>query len=194
MNRDDQIAALLEAGTTYLEIQQQLRVSYGTVRRVRDDRRIPLPPGRAKRSRSELDAVEQQAIDMLTSGATVEQACAATRLTRNKLAWLRREHRIPVPERDLVAGQRRTVEEAFVLYATPTADGHALWTGTMSGRMPQLYAEGRRLNARHVAFERHHGHSPTGYVRAVCTEAACIDGAHLADAVMRGTAPARSGP
>ncbi|MEU1275288.1 hypothetical protein [Streptomyces sp. NPDC005799] len=68
-------------------------------------------------------------------------------------------------------------------------EGHARWTGPMAGRMPQLYAEGSRFNARAVAFEQHHGRPPAGRIRSNCGVTTCMTGAHLTDRTLRHAQP-----
>ncbi|MFF9043299.1 hypothetical protein [Streptomyces parvulus] len=185
MTLDDQVADLLEAGATYQHIQQQLRTDSQRVRRVRAERRIPLPPGRAKRSRAELDALEPTVIAMLLAGAMYKEIRSETRYSPNAIARLRRELSIPVPSRE-PAGL--TIDEALTRYALPsTTGGHVTWQGPTRGRTMTLFAEGRRFNARYILFERTHGRPHVGYVRSNCGLIPCIAGTHLTDSIMRGT-------
>jgi uncharacterized protein YerC len=190
VTRDDQVAALLEAGATHELIMRRLGVSNTVIRRVRAERDIPLPPGRAKRPRSELDALEAQAIAMMLAGAGTKEIYEELRLSLNTIAELRRELNLPAPRQDVWSKFRRSVDEAFARYARPADGGHLLWTGPHSGRGLDLIASGRRYNARHVAFLKHHGREPVGRVFPSdgCRVKDCIAGAHHTDAVMRGTA------
>ncbi|MFE9923292.1 hypothetical protein ACFYQA_17405 [Streptomyces sp. NPDC005774] len=187
MTRDDQIAALLEAGATYQEVQQQLHVRYGTARRVRDDRRIPTRPGRAKRTRAELDALEVTVIAMLLTGATAQEIYDTTRISPNHIVRLRRELKIPLPERDRGANTRLTLAQAYARHTVPADGGHVLWTGPRNGRGLLLIASGRNYNARHIAFRKHYGRDPDGSVRRrpTCDQPACIAGAHQTDRTIR---------
>ncbi|MFG2679224.1 hypothetical protein [Streptomyces sp. NPDC048392] len=191
MTLDDQVAALLQAGATYKAIAQQLHVDGHRIRRVRAERRIPLPPGRAKRSRAELDALEPTVIGMLLAGRMYKEIRRETRFSPNEIARLRRELNIPVPSREPTG---LTIDEALARYAIPATSGdHRVWRGPMRGRTMTLLAEGRRFNVRYVLFERAHGRPPVGYVVSNCGLVPCIAGGHLTDAVMRGTAPASGG-
>jgi len=189
VTRDDQIAALLEAGATQATIMEQLQVGNSVIRRVRVERCIPLPPGRAKRSRAELEALEPRAIAMMLAGAGSREIYQELRLSLNAIAQLRRELNIPAPRRDVWAEFRRTVDDAFERYAVPAEDGHLLWTGPRSGRSLDVLASGGRHNARHVSFRRHYGREPIGRVfrRRSCPLPDCVAGAHHTDALMRGT-------
>lgn len=96
---DDEIAAMLRTSATHQDIVNTLAVGHNRVVRVRAERDIPLPPGRAKRTRAELEALAQQAIAMLRAGATYKQIRAATRLDVHRICALRKQHNIPVPDR-----------------------------------------------------------------------------------------------
>ncbi|MFI5880846.1 hypothetical protein [Streptomyces sp. NPDC051554] len=184
---EDRIAAMLQAGATCDAVAQELNVGYIRIRRVRTERHIPVPPERAKRTRAELDVLEDQAVAILRDGASYDEVRSKFRLSPNRIAQLRKRHRIPVPSYDKQAGQRRTVDEAFALYAQDTAGEHVLWTGPRSGRSADLLAAGRRHNARHVAFRKHHGRDPQGRVWRTCDEPGCIAGAHHTDHLIRNT-------
>lgn len=176
------IAAMLHAGATMAEVKQQLHVSNYAVLSVRRALNIPVPPERAKRTRAELAALEDQAVTMLRAGASYEEIRRALNLGRNRISALRKQHRIPVPNRDRNRSQRLTVDEAFALYAQPTTDGeHLVWTGPRSGRGVDLTASGRKYNARAVAFKKHHGRAPEGRIRRTCELPDCIAGAHHTD-------------
>lgn len=179
--RDD-VAAMLRAGHTYRQITRELGVSNHTIISIRRALDISLPPGRAKRTPAERAALEDQAVAMLHAGATTENIRRLLHTSPNHIADLRKQHQIPVPYRDIWAGQRRTVDEAFALYTLPATDGgHLLWTGPRSGRGLDLIASGRKYNARHIAFQRHHGRPPEGRVRRTCDLPDCIAGAHHTD-------------
>lgn len=190
---DDQVAVLLHAGATYRTICRQLEIGYYRVQRVRAERQIPLPIARTRRSPQELKALEERVVAILRAGATYREVREATRFSLNRISSLRRQHSIPVPDRSRERGakQRRTVDEAFDLYTRPTPDGHLLWTGPRSGRGVDLLAEGRKHNARAVAFQRHHGREPEGRIWRAreCDEPCCIAGAHHTDQLIRHGAP-----
>lgn len=182
MNIRQDLAELLRAGATHDEIKQQLHVSSHTIIRTREALDIPVPPGRAKRTRAELAALEDQAVTMLRNGATHAEIYTATRLSPNRICELRRQHQIPVPGRNVWATRRLTVDEAFTRYAQPaTTGGHVLWTGPRSGRGFNVTASGRTYNACHIAFQKHHGREPEGRLRRTCEEPGCIAGAHHTD-------------
>ncbi|MFF7901211.1 hypothetical protein ACFZCV_20800 [Streptomyces sp. NPDC007920] len=149
----------------------------------------PIPaPRRAGGGRippNERPAIVARVGKLLRAGATYEQISQEVGVSLWTVSKIRVELRIPLAKR---VWPSRTVAEALALHIEPYGDGHARWTGPMAGRLCQLFAEGRRLNARHVVFERHHGRPPVGYVRSSCREIPCMTGAHLTDAVLRGTA------
>jgi hypothetical protein len=103
MNRreqlDDEIAAMLRAGATHQAIVNTLRVGHVRVVRVRSERGIPVPPGRCSLAPAERHAREEQATAMLRAGATYQQIYDATRLQFEHISALRKQHRIPVPNR-----------------------------------------------------------------------------------------------
>ncbi|MFE7236122.1 hypothetical protein ACFVAF_37020 [Streptomyces sp. NPDC057596] len=136
----------------------------------------------------ERPAVVARVGKLLRAGATYEQISQEVGVSMPTVGRIRGELKIPLAKR---AWPSRTVAEVLSLHIEPHGDGHARWTGPMAGRMPELFAEGRRFNARHVMFERHHGRPPVGYVVSNCREIPCMEGAHLTDAVLRGTAPPR---
>ncbi|MFE6408486.1 hypothetical protein ACFVOR_16305 [Streptomyces sp. NPDC057837] len=122
---------------------------------------------------------------MLLDGATYEHIRQVLRISPPTVTRIRNELQFP---RALPVRPSWSVAEALEVHTEAYGEGHARWTGPMAGRMPQLCAEGGKFNARRVAFEQHHGRAPVGYVRACCTDAACIAGAHLADAITPRTA------
>ncbi|MEY2249262.1 hypothetical protein AB8A21_41175 [Streptomyces sp. BF23-18] len=175
---DDAIAGLLRAGATYTVITEQLGVGRCRIVRVRDQYGITLPPGRAKRTRSELDAVTPKVLDMLRVGATIEAIYRETHVSRNRIVELRKRHQVSVPKRTYPS---RTFAQALALHTEPFGDGHLRWIGPSRGRTPVLYAEHGCHNARHVIFRRRYGCAPLGYVRTTCTAPGCIADDHLAD-------------
>ncbi|MEU3256139.1 hypothetical protein [Streptomyces sp. NPDC006997] len=179
--RED-VAAMLRDGATHAQIIKALRVSNHTIILTRRALNIPYPPGRAKRTRAELAALEDQAVTMLRAGATYQEIHTTLKLGLNHISDLRKQHKIPVPRRDRHAPLRLTIDEQFARYAIPTATGeHLLWTGPHSGRGLDLIASGRKYNVRHVAFTAHHGRDPEGRVFRTCDLPDCIAGAHHTD-------------
>ncbi|MCZ4611595.1 hypothetical protein O3S80_49205 [Streptomyces sp. Lzd4kr] len=179
------IAAMLRAGATNRQIQEQLGISEHALRQARK----LLGLAQARRTRAELDALEEKAVAMLRAGATLNKIYAELRLGRNRIIELRRLHSIPVPEYQHVSDiTRLTIDEAFARHTQPTPTGdHLLWTGPHSGRKAQLCASGRRYNPRAIAFRKHHGRDPDGRLerRTNCDEPMCIAGAHLTDRRIR---------
>ncbi|MFJ2002160.1 helix-turn-helix domain-containing protein [Streptomyces chartreusis] len=177
------VAAMLRAGATNRQIQEQLHVTEHTLRQARK----LLGMVQAKRTRAELTALEDQAVTMLRAGATLNTIHAELRLHRNRIIELRRIHGIPVPEYQHISDKRRlTVDEAFALHTEPTPAGeHLLWTGPYSGRSIQLSASGRRYNPRVIAFRKHHGREPDGRLKRTCDQPLCIAGAHHTDPRLR---------
>lgn len=185
--RDD-VAAMLRQGATYRQIMAELHVGHATIRATREALADELPPTRAKRRRAELDALEPRAIAMLREGATYQQIRRKLGLGLNHISRLRTQHNIPVPDRDHSSAQphRRSIDEAFTHYTLPTTTGgHLLWTGPRSGRGVDLIASGRKHNARHIAFQKHHGREPEGRVWRTCDQPACIAGTHHTDKTIR---------
>ncbi|MEU0946916.1 hypothetical protein ABZ379_29885 [Streptomyces canus] len=97
--RDEQIAELLQDGMTVEEIKRRLQTSYRAVVRVRAQRGIAVPVGRTRRSRDELDGLEEQAVTMLWAGVTQREIYAKLRVSPITQTRLRKEHRIPVQTR-----------------------------------------------------------------------------------------------
>lgn len=183
--QEEQIAAMLRSGATYAQITRRLHVDSWAIYRVRTRQRIPLPEGRAKRTRAQLDAATRQAIAMLRTGATTRQIHAATHISYNAIAALRRALNLPRPQRTVAC---RTPEETYALYAVPAEDGHARWQGPWAGRMPQIHHPGRRgrkESALRVGFRMRHGREPVGYVRPTCGKTWCVASGHLMDRPMR---------
>ncbi|EPD63156.1 hypothetical protein [Streptomyces sp. HGB0020] len=180
------VAELLRAGATYAEIKRQLGVGGAVIKQTRAALDIPVPPGRAKRTRAELDAIEREVLAMLRAGASYAEIYKRFRFNRNRVAELRRLHKIPLPDRDHHASRRRSIDDAFTLYALPSTTGdHLIWTGPRSRRGVDLIADGRKHNARAVAFTKHHGREPEGRLRRTCDVPDCIAGAHHTDRRIR---------
>lgn len=102
--RDEQIAAMLRAGATYTQIKSELRVRNGTIRRVRADYGIPVPPGRAGArpltAEERAAAVEQRhpkAATMLRAGFTHQETADACGISTGTVSDIRRALNIPVP-------------------------------------------------------------------------------------------------
>ncbi|WP_405467411.1 hypothetical protein [Streptomyces canus] len=94
--RDLTIATLLRAGATYAQVKERLGTSDRAISRVRRAHRIPLPPGRARRTPAQRKWLEAQAVAMLRAGASQRAIYAKLKVAPNALARLRNEHRIPV--------------------------------------------------------------------------------------------------
>lgn len=182
------VAELLRAGLSGREIKERLKVSDSTISRHRQRLGIPVPPSRAKRTRAELAAIEDQAVVMLRAGARYDEIYAELGLGRNRISELRKAHSIPVPaDRDIWASRRLTVDDAFARHTKPDPTGeHLLWTGPRGGRGFQLTASGRTYNARAVAFAKHHRREPEGRLWRTCNHPDCTAGAHLTDHRIRG--------
>jgi uncharacterized protein YerC len=190
--RED-VAEMLRQGVPQRQIMDELRVSSRVVTRTRQAYGIPYQPGPGFRyTPEERAAKEQRAIELLRAGATYSEVRQQVGLSQPTIADIRRKHRIPTPVRS--GGQARTKAEGLAAYVEPYGDGHARWTGPTAGRMPQLYADGTRFNARHVVFEEHHGRPPIGTVCSNCGEVACMRGAHLTDSVQRSARPKKEEP
>ncbi|WP_328974163.1 hypothetical protein [Streptomyces canus] len=94
--RDLKIASLLHAGATYAQVKESLKTSDRAISRVRRAHRIPLPPGRARRTAAQRKKLEAQALAMLRAGASQRAIYAKLKVAPNTLTLLRKEHRIPV--------------------------------------------------------------------------------------------------
>ncbi|MCZ7414290.1 hypothetical protein [Streptomyces sp. WMMC897] len=121
---------------------------------------------------------------LLRAGRTYAQIRRAVPgASYNLIAQVRRAHNIP-PNR--AHRPRRSPQDSYRLYATPTEDGHAHWTGPWAGRMPQITIRtGHAVSALRVAFRMHHGREPDGYVRPGCSDPKCVAGDHLTDRRIR---------
>ncbi|MEU0207401.1 hypothetical protein [Streptomyces canus] len=87
-------------------------------------------------------------------------------------------------------GRRNTyasLEEAFRANTQRTDDGHLRWTGYTHPKTGSQYVCFRqeRLTAAKVAFTLHLGREPEGRVWPGCGMNGCVEGAHLADRLMR---------
>lgn len=182
--RED-VAAMLRAGATQRQISKQLGVSPGTVCTTREAYGIPYVEGRrgGRVTPEERAEKERQTLELLRAGATYAEVTKQVGISAPTIIAIRRKAGLPSAQGRNAKDTppRRSKDEALAKYMQPYGEGHARWTGPMAGRMPQLYAEGSRFNARHAVFEAHHGRPPVGYVRTKCTEPACIAGPHLID-------------
>jgi uncharacterized protein YerC/transposase-like protein len=184
--RED-VAAMLRDGATYQQIKAKLGASSYTIAATRRAYGIPLPAGPGYRPSPEQRAAnEKRTIELLLGGATYREITDEVGISAPTIIAIRRDAGLPAPGHRGTR-QPRTVEEGLTGAIEEYGDGHARWVGPVYRRSLQLHAEGRRLNARHVLFEQHHGRPPVGYVRSNCGDQACVAGAHLADDVLRST-------
>ncbi|MEV1063419.1 histone-like nucleoid-structuring protein Lsr2 [Streptomyces sp. NPDC050263] len=156
------------------------------------ERRAASPASRPNGTRltaEERAEVEGKTVALLLSGATFDQIRAEVGITAPTIVRIRRDAGLPASGRGRRNPPPRSIDDALAAAIEAGSDGHARWSGPMAGRMPQLFAEGDRFNARHVIFERHHGRPPVGYVRSDCGDQACVAGAHLTDDVLRNASP-----
>ncbi|MDX3629027.1 Trp family transcriptional regulator [Streptomyces europaeiscabiei] len=184
----DQIAAMLHDGATAEQIGRRLRVSSHMVTEVRQDRSIPLPPGRGGGHAPDT-ALRDQIAALLQDGATYDQIQEQTGAGTTTIARVRKDRAIPLPHgrhNHRTHTPDRTPEQALAHYSQPTPDGqHTDWTGPTQGRrLPVIWSHGR-YNALHLAFRLHHGRDPHGRVNRSCTHPGCITGAHLTDRRLR---------
>ncbi|MEU6376768.1 histone-like nucleoid-structuring protein Lsr2 [Streptomyces sp. NPDC046909] len=152
---------------------------------------VPGPGGRyTPEQRAEY---ERRTVELLKAGASYSEIKRQVGISAPTIARVRKE--AGLGPSGLTGGHpARTKAEALAAGIEPYGDGHARWTGPMAGRMPQLSAESRQLNARHVAFELHHGRPPVGRVRSNCGVTTCMAGAHLIDTVLGDTPVAEEEP
>ncbi|MEU6012059.1 hypothetical protein [Streptomyces sp. NPDC047453] len=191
MRRDkprEDVAEMLRQGAPYRVIEQELGASRHVITATRQAYRIPLPKGPGYRLSSEQrEVVEKQVAELLSDHASYREIREEVGISYPTIQRIRTRLGLPVGGgRD--RPRPRTVAQTFELYTEPFGEGHLRWTGPRRGRSALLFAEGRRFNARHVAFEAYRGRPPVGYVRSSCRQIPCMEGAHLVDAVLRGTA------
>ncbi|EGX60135.1 hypothetical protein SZN_09441 [Streptomyces zinciresistens K42] len=178
------VAAMLRAGATHRQIMDELHVTSRTITETRTAYAIPYRQGPGFRYSPQQRAQnEQRTLELLRAGASYSEITEQVGISAPAILKIRRAAGLKAPARRPPPPQTRA--QALAARLEPYGDGHARWTGTWSGRMPQLYAEKGRFNARHTAFEQHHGRPPAGYVRSGCTEGACMAGAHLTDDLVR---------
>lgn len=189
--RELMIVAMLRAGTTNSKVKKELKFGDPLIKRIRIEYRIPLPRGRAKRSRTELDRRDVKVVTMLKEGRTHRAIYAELRLDPNTITRLRKQYQIPVPT-DRAGGTPgrppRTLSEVFEAYTTPTSDGHLIWTKSPKGSRHFAFMASKSMyNARYMAFERYHGRPPEGRLSGTpdCDVPDCIAGAHHADRRIR---------
>lgn len=174
---------MLRAGATTTRIRRQLHVTTGTITATRTAYNIPSPRPHGGRLSAEAKAVVvPRVLKMLRAGATYDEIKAEVGVSTATISRIRQQRNIPKATRTRPS---RTVAETFALYAEPYGEGHARWTGPISGRVPVLFGDGRSHNARRVAFCTRYGRAPVGYVRASCEESGCLAGDHLTDDVIR---------
>jgi uncharacterized protein YerC len=184
----DQIAAMLHDGATAQQIGDQLHVSARIVTEVRQDRAIPLPPGRGGGHAPDT-ALRDRIAALLADGATYDQIHEQTGAGTATIARVRKDRAIPLTHgrhNHTAYTPALTPEQALAHYSRPTPDGgHTDWTGPLQGRrLPVIWSAGRH-NALHLAFRTHHGRDPAGRVNRSCTHPGCITGAHLTDHTIR---------
>ncbi|MFI1030761.1 hypothetical protein [Streptomyces sp. NPDC020951] len=183
-----QIAAMLHAGATYLQIKEALHVSSSAILAARKAHQVPLTPRAIRelppqRQRELIEARYPLIAAMLRDGATVAQIKAAGHGSNAKIYKVRNILQLPGDRR------ARTIPEALAQHVKPHGDGHARWTGPTSradgSGQPQLWAHNRRHTPRREIFRAHHGRDPQGPVTATCTQPRCMAGDHLADDLIR---------
>ncbi|MBK3631157.1 hypothetical protein JHN59_41545 [Streptomyces sp. MBT49] len=183
-----QIAAMLRAGATYLEIKARYGVSTSSISAARKAYRIPLAPRAlqdlpAEQQRDAITARYPAVAEALQGGATVAQIEAAGLATRTVIYKVRAVLELPGERR------ARTVTETLARYVRPCPGGHARWDGPTAHKdgtgQPQLWAHNRRYTPRREIFRDHHGRAPQGRVTTTCTYPGCLAAAHLADDVIR---------
>ncbi|GAQ61915.1 Trp repressor protein [Streptomyces scabiei] len=185
----DQVADMLRAGATCQQISKALNVSSRMVTEVRQDRGIPLPPGRGGGHAPDA-ALRDQIAALLGAGATYDQIHEQTGAGTATIARVRKDRGIPLPhgrQSPTTYTPVLTPEEALAHHSRPAPGGHTDWTGPVHGRrLPVVWSAGRH-NVLHLAFRLHYGRAPVGRVRRAptCTHRGCITGAHLTDRRLR---------
>lgn len=184
--RED-VAEMLRAGGTQRQIIEQLGVSAAVIVATRKAYAIPYQKGPGFRYTPEQRAEKDRRVaELLREGASYSEITAETGVGAPTISRVRKQEGLPTAKGR--NGQpARSKAEGIAANVEAYGDGHARWTGPMTGHMPQLCAEGDRFNARHEIFAAHHGQPPVGYVRTSCEEAGCIAGAHLIDDTARDT-------
>jgi len=180
------VAAMLRAGATYRQISAATGASHSRISQIRQVHNIPTTrrrPATADEVRAVVAQRYPHVAEMLRGGATYRQISAATGITHPTIARVRRVLNIPSVPRTRTA---RTISDALDGYLQPYGThGHARWTGPHAGPQPELWANGRRYNARRQIFAAHYGRIPDGNVLRSCTEPGCLAGPHLTDRHIR---------
>jgi uncharacterized protein YerC len=191
--RED-VAALLREGVTHRQIMKQLKVTSEVVTATRQAYGIPHRTGPGHRYPPEQRAeYEQRTLELLRAKASYSQIIEQVGITAPTIIRIRRQAGLE-PSGQTGGHPARTKAEALAANVEPYGDGHAQWTGPMSGRLPQLWAERTRFNARHIVFEQHYGRPPVGRIFSSCGVTACIAGAHLTDHTLRAARPKKEAP
>ncbi|WP_406157695.1 WhiB family transcriptional regulator [Streptomyces canus] len=191
--RED-VAALLREGVTHRQIMKRLKVSSPVVTVTRQAYGIPHRTGPGHRYSPEQRAeYEQRTLELLRAKASFSQIIEQVGISAPTIIRIRRQAGLE-PSGQTGGHPARTKADALVAHMEPYGNGHARWTGPMSGRLPQLYAERTRFNARQVVFELHYGRPPVGRIFSGCGVTACIAGAHLTDHTLRTARPKEAPP
>ncbi|MFJ2007043.1 WhiB family transcriptional regulator [Streptomyces chartreusis] len=184
--RED-VAEMLRAGATQRQIIEQLGVSTTVITATRKAYAIPYQKGPGFRYTPEQRAEKDRRVaELLRAGASYSEITAETGVGAPTISKIRKQEGLPT-SKGRNGQPARSKAEGLAANVEPYGDGHARWTGPTAGRMPMLYAEGDRFNARHEIFAAHHGRPPVGYVRTSCEEDGCIASAHLIDDTARDT-------
>jgi uncharacterized protein YerC len=191
--RED-VAELLREGLTHRQIMKQLNVSSPVVTATRKAYGIPYRTGPGYRYTPEERAeIERRTIELLRARAPYSQIIEQVGISPPTIIRIRRQAGLE-PSGQTGGHASRPKAEVLAEHVEPYGEGHARWTGPMSGRLPQLYAENTRFNARHVVFEQHYGRPPAGRVFSNCGVSACISGPHLTDETLRAALPKKEPP
>lgn len=145
---------------------------------------LPKPKRGGRYTPVERAAYERRTRELLLAGKSFSEIREQVGISAPTITRIRDEAGIK-PSRKTGGHPARTVADVLALHVEPYGEGHARWTGPMTGRMPQLQAGGTRGNARRAVFEQHHGRPPVGRIRSNCGVTECIAGAHLTDNTLR---------
>jgi DNA-binding CsgD family transcriptional regulator len=191
--RED-VAELLREGLTHRQIMNRLNVSSPVVTATREAYKIPYRTGPGFRYAPEDRAeIERRTIELLRARASYSQIIEQVGISPPTIIRIRRQAGLE-PSGQTGGHAARPKAEVLAEHVEPYGEGHARWTGPMTGRLPQLWAERTRFNARHVVFEQHYGRPPAGRVCSNCGVTTCIAGAHLTDETLRAARPKKEPP
>lgn len=120
-------------------------------------------------------------VEAIRSGLSDPKAAAGLGVGRSVVRRIR--HRLGVKPFSAVVDTARRIT---TLTTDPDADGHVLWTGSVStAGVPVVRFGGRDVAVARVVYERRTGRAPVGIVKADCGVRGCVAPAHIVDEIER---------